>query len=405
MFIRGLILSLCTALEGSPLNSEIERDLVSPFFEVRSRGRARVAELSFEDGSRFASSALTAPERELRIAALEWIVAQLRLGREGQLDLSGFLERYLAEKDPAVRMRYFHAAAELPSAIPQLTAARKAGRFPADELDRLLDARLIRLVESTMVEGRVPGFFDGQFAALHQADELAYIRLCRMAWDPRLHYVLRALAIMSLSEKRPKDLEQLLSPLLLDPRAEVARQQSALFVLNPTTIDARNDIQANLSQYVRFSLAKAGIAGPIDAKIRQLERQVSEYLAQDARYSRSDRDPSNGQEASFLLEEAMDVQFELGYHHQQLDRYDQAEAAYRVVISRPEALRAKRWAYYNLACIRSLTGRNEEAIQELENAVSVGFSDLSWAARDGDLKPLRDDPRFQAIVSGRRKAK
>jgi tetratricopeptide (TPR) repeat protein len=195
-----------------------------------------------------------------------------------------------------------------------------------------------------------------------------------------------------------------LSPLLLDANQELeindrlgpgGRAWAARFD-DPTV---RTYLIAKLSQYARFSLAKAGIAGPIDSKIALLRERAGTALerARTPRLSFGDNDFVTEQ----AWREAMELYFELGYHHQQLDHYDEAEAAYRVVIDGPEPNFSKQSAWYNLACIRALQGRKEEALEALENAVNCGFGDAAWARRDGDLQSLRDDPRFQKILDGR----
>jgi TolB-like protein/Flp pilus assembly protein TadD len=55
---------------------------------------------------------------------------------------------------------------------------------------------------------------------------------------------------------------------------------------------------------------------------------------------------------------------------------------------------------YNAACLFSVAGRTDRAIECLEEAVEVGFGNPDWLARDPDLDNLRDDPRFQALMSG-----
>jgi hypothetical protein len=54
---------------------------------------------------------------------------------------------------------------------------------------------------------------------------------------------------------------------------------------------------------------------------------------------------------------------------------------------------------YNLACYWSMGGEHDRALGYWESAVSEGF-DLStfWWARDPDLDPIRDDPRFMQAV-------
>jgi tetratricopeptide (TPR) repeat protein len=54
---------------------------------------------------------------------------------------------------------------------------------------------------------------------------------------------------------------------------------------------------------------------------------------------------------------------------------------------------------YNLACIYSLAGEIDEAIGCLERALEVGFAHTPWIRKDSNLDPLRDDPRFQAVMA------
>ncbi|MBU1909866.1 MAG: hypothetical protein KJ726_07465 [Verrucomicrobia bacterium] len=53
---------------------------------------------------------------------------------------------------------------------------------------------------------------------------------------------------------------------------------------------------------------------------------------------------------------------------------------------------------YNLACSCALTGRVDEALDALACAVKAGYNDADWMSRDRDLKSLREDPRFRALL-------
>jgi serine/threonine protein kinase/Tfp pilus assembly protein PilF len=53
---------------------------------------------------------------------------------------------------------------------------------------------------------------------------------------------------------------------------------------------------------------------------------------------------------------------------------------------------------YNVACMYSSLGRKEQAISCLERAVDKGFGHREWIDNDPDLAPLRDLPKYQAIV-------
>jgi hypothetical protein len=54
---------------------------------------------------------------------------------------------------------------------------------------------------------------------------------------------------------------------------------------------------------------------------------------------------------------------------------------------------------YNVACMESLLGHGEDAIEPLSEALTAWPAYKELAASDEDLAPLRDDPRFQALVS------
>lgn len=53
---------------------------------------------------------------------------------------------------------------------------------------------------------------------------------------------------------------------------------------------------------------------------------------------------------------------------------------------------------YCLACAYSQLGDREEALRLLDEAVHSGRGNLSWIEKDADWEPLRDDPRFIAII-------
>jgi adenylate cyclase len=54
--------------------------------------------------------------------------------------------------------------------------------------------------------------------------------------------------------------------------------------------------------------------------------------------------------------------------------------------------------WYNMACICSLAGKIEQALDCFETAIQLGFASLEWAENDIDLDPIRDQPRFQKAL-------
>jgi TolB-like protein/tRNA A-37 threonylcarbamoyl transferase component Bud32/Tfp pilus assembly protein PilF len=54
---------------------------------------------------------------------------------------------------------------------------------------------------------------------------------------------------------------------------------------------------------------------------------------------------------------------------------------------------------YNVACVYSLQGLIDESIDCLEKALQHGFWYKRWAQHDSDLDPVRNHPRFQALMN------
>ena len=52
---------------------------------------------------------------------------------------------------------------------------------------------------------------------------------------------------------------------------------------------------------------------------------------------------------------------------------------------------------YNLACSYSLMGHVDEAMEALEKALTLGYSDFKWLAEDPDLRNVRRHPRYEKI--------
>jgi len=53
---------------------------------------------------------------------------------------------------------------------------------------------------------------------------------------------------------------------------------------------------------------------------------------------------------------------------------------------------------YNAACIYSLLGKFEVALDHFEKAIESGFASREWIDNDSDLDPIRDHPRFQKAL-------
>jgi len=53
---------------------------------------------------------------------------------------------------------------------------------------------------------------------------------------------------------------------------------------------------------------------------------------------------------------------------------------------------------YNVACFYTHAGDTDRALELLESAVDKGWGDKAWLETDSDLNPLRELPRFQALL-------
>lgn len=55
--------------------------------------------------------------------------------------------------------------------------------------------------------------------------------------------------------------------------------------------------------------------------------------------------------------------------------------------------------WYNLGCSYALNGMVDIAFDALNRAVELGYTDYEWMKSDSDLGGLREDPRFEALLS------
>lgn len=54
--------------------------------------------------------------------------------------------------------------------------------------------------------------------------------------------------------------------------------------------------------------------------------------------------------------------------------------------------------WYNLACSLAVLNRREPALQALQRAIKLGYSDHEWMSRDRDLDSLRNDHEFKTLL-------
>jgi tetratricopeptide (TPR) repeat protein len=55
--------------------------------------------------------------------------------------------------------------------------------------------------------------------------------------------------------------------------------------------------------------------------------------------------------------------------------------------------------YYNLACSYALTGKRDEALAALEQAIELGYRDVGFLMKDEDLVSLHDEEEFARLIA------
>jgi len=84
----------------------------------------------------------------------------------------------------------------------------------------------------------------------------------------------------------------------------------------------------------------------------------------------------------------------LGDHYTQRGRYTEGlNVDERLARLDPE----NALVFYNLACSYSLTDQFDRASRALEKALSLGYRDFAWLAKDPDLKRFRQQPAYDQI--------
>lgn len=92
----------------------------------------------------------------------------------------------------------------------------------------------------------------------------------------------------------------------------------------------------------------------------------------------------------------------LGDHYTQRGRYENSLQVDKQLSSLEPC---NPLVFYNLACSYSLNGELDRSAAALEKALSLGYRDFRWLARDPDLRQLRKHPSYRTIEAKIRKMK
>lgn len=92
----------------------------------------------------------------------------------------------------------------------------------------------------------------------------------------------------------------------------------------------------------------------------------------------------------------LDALRELAYAYTSAGCLEEALATDRELVAR-EPLHAD--LHYDLACSFALLGRSDDAFASLARALDLGFDSLPILEADDDLRSLRADPRYAALLA------
>ncbi len=247
------------------------------------------------------------------------------------------------------------------------------------------------LARLTRDEGRLPGFYDGQFAAT--AGD--FDALARLASDPDIHPTMRMLAVMALQEAGDgAAVAAVLDPLIMSATREYQIERTAYADPGFSQDESWTEeiLAADLSSYARFALAKDGQPERIREKIKVMEEAVRKERFEIL-------DPLVSSRRNRKVRLGRWTWFQIGYHYQQFDDYERARAWYEALC---DSLPGDDWTgapHYNLACIAALTERPADAIAHLQAAYDVGYLMPAWMEEDGDLVSLRDRADYHALLA------
>lgn len=139
-------------------------------------------------------------------------------------------------------------------------------------------------------------------------------------------------------------------------------------------------------------IASLGLASRTEADARALTSAHADTLFAHQQWSEAAsayRDLAREEPSSFRS------WYRLGFCYASLSRWDEAIDAYR----HAESLPGPPWiARYNMACAYANDERPDSAFAVLERVVASGYRQPGQIRNDPDLRGLRNDPRFAALL-------
>jgi non-specific serine/threonine protein kinase/serine/threonine-protein kinase len=226
---------------------------------------------------------------------------------------------------------------------------------------------------------------------------------------------MESLAIILMSEGRSAEAEKLL-------RTALEVQRRVLGTEHPYSLRSRASLAVALNHQGKFAEAEGLQRETVDIQRRILGPENPATLLSMSGLANTLMNEGHFAEAEKLQRETLDMrrrvlgpehpdtllslEFEaLALNHE--GRYGEAANLFREAVqvaskaAQPGPLID---VWYNFACAAAIAGRRDEALNYLSEAIKHGEEDSEAIADDPDLKSLRGDPRFNALLAKARQA-
>jgi tetratricopeptide (TPR) repeat protein len=257
------------------------------------------------------------------------------------------------KKPTALKIAAFHSPTEKKYWIYVWGSSRNLQIITGPyELRRVTLGMVRRAIKKLITQDGSYGFYDGQFKELEKMGKGAIPWLLELFRDESNDMPVRVLALEALGDLRDTSVRPKLRELI------------------------HNENYSDFQRPIAFTLAKLGDQTFSDIIIERFKNFV-----------RGNEGNPRAQAAGYSG---------LAHAYSRLKRQEKAVECYKMVIKLDPEARAG--AYYNLACSYAKMKKIKEAVDAVAKAADEGYDDWRWMLKDGDLDPIKENPRFKAII-------
>lgn len=273
-------------------------------------------------------------------------------------------------------------------AVEAISAAVAAGRLrkPVAEAIEMHYTRgeVERILEKQLSKDLSTGFYEGQF------DELASFG--RGKAMPVLFQILNEKSyVLSRAHRYDREVfRERMKELSVMAAGELGGEGA----LEAVRLFSKDEIQGRsrrVQEETLVALHRLGDPAPLEEHLRDVRRQTDSQLAAGTVDQKV---------------EGCSQLFSLGLLLTRLKKYEDAIGVYqeRLRVIDLAKLDQSKDEYadttlYNLACLHSLLGRKEKAIEWLQKAVRAGYQDREWMKKDKDLDAIRGEEAYKKLVA------